>query len=137
MRILVDTSVWSLAFRRGGTRNPAQTEAVAELEQLVDEGRAFLAGCIRQELLSGVPHAKDFERLRHALAPFEDLEARRAHHELAAELFNTCRARGIQGSHIDFLICALSIANAAPVFTTDNDFERYATVLDLPLHAPR
>ena len=62
MQVLVDTSVWSLAFRRSVPgANPVlaaqQVRLKASLEllrDLVADGRATLIGAIRQELLSGI-----------------------------------------------------------------------------------
>ena len=50
MKVLVDTSIWSLAFRR---RNPVRDAYVTELERLVEEMRIQMIGPIRQEILSG------------------------------------------------------------------------------------
>jgi hypothetical protein len=54
MNALVDTSVWSLALRRK-TENLSTNERllVAELSELIREGRARVIGLVRQELLSG------------------------------------------------------------------------------------
>jgi hypothetical protein len=131
--VLVDTSVWSLVFRRRAAV-AADQHVVAELEQLIDDTRAVMAGCIRQEILSGISKPEQFERLRDALEPFEDLAAERATYELAAMLFNRCRARGVQGSHVDFLICALASQHGVPVFTVDADFQRYAQPCGILLH---
>lgn len=139
MKVLVDTSVWSLALRRRhrGSLGVAQSAAVEELTMLVEEARACIAGCIRQEVLSGIPSTTQFKRLRDKLRAFDDLVAGPATHETAASFFNQCRAEGVQGSHIDFLICALAHEHTAPIFTLDQDFERYARVCDVPLHAIR
>jgi hypothetical protein len=40
-----------------------------------------------------------------------------ADYELAAEYYNTCMGNGIQGSQIDFLICALSVRNKFEIYT--------------------
>jgi hypothetical protein len=69
MKVLVDTSVWSLAFRR---RRGAETPVVQELRSLVGEGRVAMIGPIRQELLSGIRSAESFERLRDHLRPYPD-----------------------------------------------------------------
>lgn len=138
MKVLVDTSVWSVALRRrsAGQLNELEQEAVAELSTLIEEARASMAGCIRQEVLSGIASPTHFNRLREKLGAFEDLPASSSTHEHAARLFNQCRAVGVQGSHIDFLICALARENEAPVFTLDADFDRYAKVCDIDLHQP-
>ncbi len=51
MKVLVDSSVWSLALRR---REPEPTAMVRELRELIVEGRANLIGSVRQEILSGI-----------------------------------------------------------------------------------
>jgi predicted nucleic acid-binding protein len=105
MKVLVDTSVWSLALRRraGGDR-----PEVIELRSLIDEGRVAMIGAIRQELLSGLRTHASFEQLRDHLRPYADEPLETTDFERAAEHFNTCRARGVQGSNTDFLICAVA-----------------------------
>ena len=58
-------------------------------------------------------------------------------YEKAAELFNTCRRNGIQGSQIDFLICAAALNNKISIFTTDKDFENYKKFINIKLHIIR
>lgn len=133
MRVLVDTPVWSLAFRRR-QRTPAEQALVAELSELVLESRATLIGPIRQEVLSGLSDARQFALLRDHLAAFDDLTLSTEVYERAAELYNTCRAKGVQGSHVDFLICAAAQSHAVTIFTTDGDFENYSNHIELSLH---
>ncbi len=52
----------------------------------------------------------------------------------AASFFNACRARGVQGSSTDFLICAASVRVGAPIFTSDGDFEGFAGLLPIRLY---
>lgn len=134
MRVLVDSSVWSLAFRR---REPEATPAVLELRELIFEGRAHILGPVRQEVLSGIRARDQFQRLRDALRAFPDLDVITADHERAAELFNLCRRHGIQGSNTDFLICAVSERHRLSILTTDLDFPRFAQQVPVQLHAPR
>jgi len=70
--------------------------------------------------------------LRNHVAAFDDLPIDTSDYESATELFNTCRAKGVQGSHVDFLICAVAILHSVAISTTDRDFSRYAS--DVPLH---
>jgi predicted nucleic acid-binding protein len=136
--ILIDTPIWSLALRRRQRDlSPDQERDVAEWTRLVRADKAVLIGPIRQEVLSGVREEGAWERLRVALRPFPDLPIDTQDHERAAHFFNRCRARGISGSAIDLLICAVSFRFAAPVYTTDSDFVRYARVLDIELHSVR
>lgn len=130
MKVLVDTSVWSLALRR---RAPMHA-SVDELRRLIVAGRAALIGPIRQEILSGIRDPQVFVRLRDHLRPFPDEPVALADYERAAEYFNECRARGVQGSNTDFLLCAVAVDRHMPLLTTDADFVRYTTVLPVPLH---
>jgi predicted nucleic acid-binding protein len=131
MKVLVDTSVWSLALRR---RRRSEEPAVEQLRWLIDQGRVAMIGPIRQELLSGVRTAESFERLRKHLRPYRDERLEMEDFERAAEHFNSCRLRGIQGSNTDFLICAVAERRALPILTTDADFTRFAKVLPIVLH---
>lgn len=131
MKVLVDTSVWSLALRR---RTSSANAAVDELRSLIEEGRVAMIGVIRQELLSGVRTLATFERLRDHLRPFSDEQLETADFERAAEHFNTCRAHGVQGSNTDFLICAVAERRTLPILTTDIDFTRFAELLPITLH---
>jgi len=137
VKILVDTSVWSLALRRSGVRTPEEANLVHSLIELIDETRILMIGSIRQELLSGISSNKQFEELKEKLQAFRDLPLISSDYEKAAECDNICRSAGIQGSHIDFLICALAERENAPIFTTDNDFFHYAKHLDITLFSPK
>lgn len=130
MKIIVDTSTWSLFLRRQG---PRDSWPVRALERYLRTGRVQLLGIIRQELLSGIREQSQFERLRDALAGLPDLLATTSDHVLAAQYYNLCRSWGVQGSAVDFLICAQAINHELPILTTDKDFETYATVLPLTL----
>ena len=134
--MLVDTTIWSLALRRGRPR-AAERVLIDELAELVRELRAVLIGPVRQEVLSGIPDPAKFEFVRLHLSAFDDLPIDEADYEEAARAFNLCRRKGVQGSHIDFLICAVAIRNSAAVFTTDRDFTNYSRQLNLSLHRPR
>ena len=131
MKILVDTSVWSQALRRHAQ---AATPIVDELRALIDDGRVAIIGPIRQELLSGIRNRTSFERLRDHLRSFEDEVLTIEDFERAAEHFNACRARGVQGSNTDFLICAAAERRGLPIFTIDTDFVRFARLLPIELH---
>jgi predicted nucleic acid-binding protein len=134
MNVLVDTSVWSLALRRA---KQVDTTTTRELGELIREGRVVLIGPVRQELLSGIKSKAQFDVLREHLQSFPDLALASADYEAAAANFNRCRERGIQGANTDFLICAVAVRRKLAVYTTDADFQHYAKVLRLTLHAPR
>jgi predicted nucleic acid-binding protein len=132
MKVLIDTSVWSLALRR---RAPAHA-AVDELRRLVVQGRAGIVGPVRQEILSGIRDRAVFERLRDHLRAFPDEPITSVDYERAADCLNICRAKGIQGSNTDFLLCAVAERLRSPIFTTDDDFLTFSRVLPVRLHRP-
>ncbi|MGH7899462.1 MAG: PIN domain-containing protein [Candidatus Binatia bacterium] len=133
--ILVDTPIWSLALRRRRVDlGAAERRHVREWERLVREGLIALVGPVRQELLSGVREEEAWERLQTALRPFVDVPIGTVDYETAARFFNRCRSRGVTGSAIDLLICAVASRTGAPIYTTDSDFRRYAELLGLHLH---
>ncbi|MFZ3208211.1 MAG: PIN domain-containing protein [Geobacteraceae bacterium] len=134
MKVLVDTSVWSLALRRNP---PADGPEVPELIELIREVRIRMIGPVRQELLSGVKSQAQFQKLRNHLRAFPDLEVTTRDYESASEFFNLCRGKGIQGSNTDFLICAISVHHKIPIFTTDGDFTLFQPHLPITLHSPR
>lgn len=136
MKVLVDTTIWSLALRRRRA-TPREKKQVDELSELVRELRAVMIGPVRQEVLSGISEPATFERVRQHLEPFDDLTIASSDYEEAARVCNLCRKKGVQGSQIDFLICSVAMRYGAAVFTTDRDFKRYAKHLDLELHQPR
>jgi predicted nucleic acid-binding protein len=138
VRVLVDTNVWSLALRRRPEqRSAGDSRLVAAWEELVAEGRAILTGIVRQEVLSGVPDEKRFGQLRDVLATFPDEPLLPADHVRAAEMYNQCRTRGVQCTSIDILLCAVAERLAAPIFTTDDDFEQYARHIPVELFQTR
>jgi len=138
MNVLVDTTVWSLALRRKPRDlTAAQQSVVNELADLTREGRTRIISLIRQELLSGIKTAVQYERLRVALRAFPDEPIQTPDYEAAARVSNECRARGIVAPVVDALICQIGLSRQWSVFTTDPDFEAYAKVLSIELHAPR
>ena len=128
MKVLVDTSVWSLALRRN-----EPDEIVKKLTDLINEALVVMIGPVRQELLSGISDKMVFENLKTTLRSFDDLPVSIVDHEMAAEYYNICRKHGVQGSHTDFLICALACNNDLLIFTTDQDFRHYAKHLPIRL----
>lgn len=131
MNVLVDTSVWSLALRKN---SDLDNNIIKELNELIHELRVVIIGPIRQEILSGISDLNKYNLLKDKLRSFEDTPIETEHYELAAYLFNQCRKNGIQGSHIDFIICAVSIKNNLSIFTLDNDFEKFKKYIDIKLY---
>ena len=138
MNVLVDTSVWSLVFRRkAAVLNELEKSIVAEFIELVNEGRVRIIGLVRQECLTGVKTIAQYEKLRTDLEDFSDETVGTEDHEAAAKCGNACRAKGIAISLTDVLICQIAMSRGFSIFTTDSDFQNYAKVLPIRLHAPR
>ncbi len=133
VKVIVDTSVWSLFLRQ---RNRPEPE-VAALKKLIRAQRVQMLGVVKQELLSDVKESRRFDQFLSVLKGFPDLLASNHDHITAASCYNTCRARGIQGSAADFLICAQAINHDLPLLTTDRDFSYFAEHLPLVLYSER
>lgn len=136
MKVLVDTSIWSIALRRSqGNLAPWQQEAAKELAALIGDGRVVLVGPVRQELLSGLAEPRRFGILAEHLRAFPDVALASADWESVATIHNACRTQGIAGSSVDFVLCAVAIARGLELFTADQDFARYAGVVAVKLFA--
>jgi predicted nucleic acid-binding protein len=135
MNVLIDTSAWSLFWRRKPVhRNATEVLYADEVERLIRLGQARIIGPIRQELLSGIRHQAQFEHLREDMRKFPDEPLLTDDYEHAAQARNLCESHGIAGSAIDFLICAAAIRRHWPVYTTDRDFALFARHIPLQLH---
>jgi predicted nucleic acid-binding protein len=131
-KTLVDTSVWSAAFRRKGQNEP-DAAAVERLKDLILRGDAVMVGPVRQEILSGISDISVFESLREKLSTFPDLPIQTEDFITAADFGNQCRRKGVRGSPVDFLLCAVACRNNLMIFSTDNDFMSYAEILPIKL----
>jgi predicted nucleic acid-binding protein len=119
MGVLVDTCIWSLALRR---QKAVQDPHTNHLKSLILSNRALMIGPIRQEILSGIQDPKQYSILKRELEAFPDMPLQTVDYENAAKFYNLLRAKGIQGSNTDFLICAVAIRYEISIFTNDNDF---------------
>ena len=128
MKVVVDTSVWSLALRRR-----QQNNSIADIRDFIGDGRVVLLGAVRQEILSGIKHQAQYEKLKNNLRAFPDLVIDTEDYELAADYFNICRRHGIQGANTDFLICAAAHRRNYEIFTTDKDFIGFSKYLPVVL----
>lgn len=130
MKVIVDTVVWSLALRR----SDPYPDVRRELTGLIEDQRVIMLGPIRQEVLSGYSDKERFEQLRIRLEAFENEPILGDDYVRAAQYSNTCRVKGVQGSHTDFLICSCAVRLEAAIYTRDRDFERYGKMLPILLY---
>ena len=131
MKVLVDTPIWSYALRSQDKKYQSEIDA---LTSLIRDQKAIIIGPIRQEILSGYSDMRKYRIIKDKLSYFENTPIIDADYELAAEFSNKCRKKGIQGSHIDFLIGAIANRIDIPIFTNDNDFKHYQKVIPIKLY---
>jgi len=120
----VDTSVWSLAFRRDA---PASANEPRELVRAIEAGEELVTtGLVLQELLQGFSRPRDRTQILDQFAALPLLVPDRRDHVDAADLRNKCRRRGIQIGTIDGLLAQLCIRHDLTMLTTDRDFRNIA-----------
>jgi predicted nucleic acid-binding protein len=124
MSLLVDTSVWSLGFRRDVPLNLPEVNA---LRAAIEGGDSIVStGLILQECVQGFagPRARKEIVNRFAALPF--LAPVRQDYVDAAELRNMCRRSGVQIGTIEALLSQLCIQHDLTLLTTDPDFTAVA-----------
>jgi predicted nucleic acid-binding protein len=132
MKVLIDTPIWSLAFRRKNLTENNIT--IDNLINLMRNTQIAVIGSIRQEVLSGISDKNKFYEIKNKMAVFTDYIVQTGDYEFAAECSNECRRHGIQGSHTDFLICSVAIRNDWEIFTEDGDFSEYKKYLPINIY---
>jgi len=130
LKVVVDTPIWSYALR---SERDGYELHVQEFEALISDQRVLMLGPVRQEVLSGYSNKSKFDKLNTKLKYFEDTQIVDDDYVQAATFSNTCRSKGVQGSHIDFLICAVAFRLKSEIFTTDNDFSYYEKHIPIQL----
>jgi predicted nucleic acid-binding protein len=130
VKILVDTSVWSLALARHMTTS---SRPVRRLSRAVEAGDVVLLGVILQETLQAFRADLDFRRAMKALSAFPLLQLSRADYVEGAKIHRKCAARGVAASTVDCQIAAAGVTNGCAVLTTDGDFSRIAEICPLEL----
>jgi predicted nucleic acid-binding protein len=132
MSVIVDTPIWSECFRRKRPRAHVNETFVG----ILTKGDALLIGPIRQEVLSGIKNEDQFAKLKDRLRVFPNVPIEQIDYEKAAEFSNLCSQKGVQGSNVDFLICALAVRLKSAIYSLDRDFENYSKILPIRLFAP-
>jgi len=132
MKVIVDTVIWSLALRRSTPENTV----INDLTSLIEDQRIVMLGPIKQEVLSGYSDPNKFKKLKEKLSYFPNTPIVDLDYEQAAEFHNICRRKGIQGSHVDFLLCACAYRLNAMIYTRDKDFDHYSKHIPIKLFIP-
>lgn len=134
MNLFVDTSVWSLAWRRDRASSAPE---VIELERALKGGNAIYAtGLVLQELLQGFSRPKAHRQIIEYFSALPLLQPDRQDHIQAADLRNACRRKGKQIGTIDALIAQLCVRHDLVILTTDKDFKQIATLVSLSVWTP-
>ncbi len=124
MSLFIDTSVWSLAFRRN---SPANVPEVRRLRDALVNGEAVCTtGLVLQELLQGWRGPRDAEQIVERFADVAMVMPTVDDHIKAAGLRNACRRSGIQVGTIDSLLAQICIRHNLVMLTCDQDFSYIA-----------
>lgn len=134
MALLVDTSVWSLAYRRDVPPDLPEVEALRRA--LTGGDIVVTTGMILLELLRGFAPPKAQQTIDAAFEVLEFIEPDRDDYRGAAAVGHACRRSGVQLSSVDALIAQLAMARDHTILTTDRDFHLAAQHVDLRLWQP-
>jgi predicted nucleic acid-binding protein len=118
--LLVDTSVWSLAFRRDAASDLA--EVITLQRALEGADQVFTTGLVLQELLQGFSGPKSRSQLVDRFSALAFLQPDREDHIEAAEVRNSCRRGGVQIGTIDAILIQLCVKHDLVLLSSDNDF---------------
>ena len=124
MNLFVDTSVWSLAWRRDALVDSPCLRLLDEA--LAADVLVTSTGIVLQELLQGFRGPRAKNRIIKAFAALPLIVPDREDHIEAAELRNSCRRRGVQVGTVDALLAQLCIRHDLRMLTDDTDFQRIA-----------
>ena len=134
MTLLVDTSVWSLGFRRDGAADEPHVKA---LHGALSGGESIVTtGLILQELLQGFAGPRARKDIIERCSALPLLTPDRADYIDAADFRNLCRRSGVQLGTIDALLAQLCIRHQLILLTTDNDFVLAARHSELSVWGP-
>lgn len=120
MSLLVDTSVWSLAFRRDAQVAAPEVKALRHALEGADQ--VFTTGLVLQELLQGFAGPKARSQLIERFAALGFLQPSRDDHVEAAEVRNSCRRHGVQIGTIDAVLIQLCLKHDLVLLSSDDDF---------------
>lgn len=134
MTLLVDTSVWSLAFRRDGSTH--EPEVLVLSEALAGAAAVFTTGLVLQELLQGFGGPRSAQAIIQRFQALPFISPDRQDHIAAAELRNVCRRAGVQIGTIDALLIQLCGRHDLTLLSTDQDFVHAARHVPYKLWRP-
>jgi predicted nucleic acid-binding protein len=129
--LFVDTSVWSLAFRRDAPSSAAEVQAL--VRALEGGEMLFATGLVLQELLQGFLGPKAQAQILDRFSAIPLIVPDREDHVEAAALRNICRRAGVQAGTIDALLAQLCLRHDLTMLSADEDFRYIAGQCNLKL----
>jgi predicted nucleic acid-binding protein len=123
VNVFVDTSVWSLAFRRDA---PSAPEVDLLQRSIAGGDTVITTGIVLQELLQGFHGPRAAERIVSYFSLLPIIAPEIDDHVEAARWRNLCRRKGIQVGTIDALIAQLCIRHDLQLLARDDDFQHMA-----------
>lgn len=134
MTLFVDTSVWSLAFRRDAV---LPVPEVTELKRAIERGDTVVStGLVLQELLQGFSGPRARNSIIECFSALPLISPTRDDHIDAASLRNLARKSGVQIGTIDALLAQLCLRDELTLLSTDKDFTYLARHCPLRLWIP-
>lgn len=131
MTLFVDTSVWSLAFRRNSAQQEPEVQRLQEA--LSGAEPVHTTGIVLQELLQGFRGPKSKAQIVERFAEIAMITPVRNDYIDAADLRNHCRSHGVQVGSIDALLAQICVQHALVMLSTDRDFAQVAKWTPLKL----
>ena len=131
MTLFVDTSVWSLAFRRDSVQD--EHEVLRLREALGGAEPVHATGLVLQELLQGFRGPKARAQIVERFADIAMINPDRNDYVDAADLRNRCRSHGVQVGTIDALLAQICVRHSLVMLSTDRDFAHVARWTPLKL----
>ena len=134
MNFFVDTSAWSLAFRRAA---PSTDPVVERLRRALQGGEiVFTTGLVLQEVLQGLRDPRQRADLLERFGPLPLLMPDREDHVGAAGVQDICRRRSVQAGTVDALLAQLCVRHDLVMLTADREFEHMAAPVGLDVWRP-
>lgn len=134
MTLLVDTSVWSLAFRRDAPVDGPEVKALRDALEGTEV--VVTTGLVLQELLQGFSGPKATSAIVERFSALALVQPEREDYIAAAGVRNKCRRAGVQIGTVDALVAQLCIGNDLTLLTTDQDFSHAAKHCKLKVWSP-
>ena len=116
--ILVDTSAWIDYF------NKTDSETGNNVEHILQNGRAVLAGIVLTEILQGAKIKEEFDAILESMLSLPILEASLTTWVEAGRISFALRKKGITIPTTDLIIASLALENNCSILTLDQHFQK-------------